>query len=304
MSIMEIEIPTGFKACEVGDPFPDPSCLKELSQALGLDYELNSRYVTFYLEEINSYTATCIEFKATKKYTVSHVAPVEAKVFEKSDPDTRCSKFYSPSGASATLALIGCEQSTLGEPSVQDPICICGAGLCPKIKDIDNRLCNVCNHHHYAYKVKVKAIEKKNTWIKHKCKIEQILKPGGNNLKVNDTVLLWMQEVCKMSAKFRVGNVYHIMGLDGEKYILDQNSHIEEWPETIPKYDTGCLKTSEKDCIKKKCRKLKGNRKRSCEKKFKSQCAKKAKRDCVSGFYRYFNSITENPNVCERSDLC
>ena len=107
-----------------------------------------------------------------------------------------------------------------------------------------------------------------------------------------------------MSAKFRVGNVYHIMGLDGEKYILDQNSHIEEWPETIPKYDTGCLKTSEKDCIKKKCRKLKGNRKRSCEKKFKSQCAKKAKRDCVSGFYRYFNSITENPNVCERSDLC
>ena len=30
MSIMEIEIPTGFKACEVGDPFPDPSCLKEV----------------------------------------------------------------------------------------------------------------------------------------------------------------------------------------------------------------------------------------------------------------------------------
>ena len=36
--------------------------------------------------KINSYTATCIEFKATKKYIVSHVAPVEAKVFEKSDP--------------------------------------------------------------------------------------------------------------------------------------------------------------------------------------------------------------------------
>ena len=30
MSIMEIEIPTGFKACEGGDPFPDPSCLKEV----------------------------------------------------------------------------------------------------------------------------------------------------------------------------------------------------------------------------------------------------------------------------------
>ena len=43
--------------------------------------------IKFYFQ-INSYTATCIEFKATKKYTVSHVAPVEAKVFEKSDPGT------------------------------------------------------------------------------------------------------------------------------------------------------------------------------------------------------------------------
>lgn len=85
-----------------------------------------------------------MEFIANQKFAVTHVAPVEAKVYDYYDrgtfstsvcdswyvrmlvEDIECSLFYSPAGESATLALLGCDESTGGQSD--DPICICGAG--------------------------------------------------------------------------------------------------------------------------------------------------------------------------------
>ena len=55
------------------------------------------------------------------------------------------------------------------------------------------------------------------------------------------------------------GKEYHLQGLDGNKFILDHNSRIEEWPSDF----NLCVETKKKACLEKTCSRLKNPKRRT-----------------------------------------
>ena len=136
--------------------------------------------------------------------------------------------------------------------------------------------------------------------------IYKILKPGGVGLKAGKAnITLWLPEVCQLTIDFQVGDDYHIQGLDGLKFVLDHNSHIERWPERTL---NECKEKEKKDCFQKECKKSKNSKQRKeCEKKKsnKNKCKKEADKKCkkVKNFYDYVKDLKDGQS-CELENIC
>ena len=118
-------------------------------------------------------------------------------------------------------------------------------------------------------------------------------------------ITLWLPEVCQLTVRFQIGEDYHVQGLDGLKFVLDHNSHIERWPErTLDE----CKEKERNACFRKACKKSKNSKQRKeCEKKKsnKNKCREEVKTKCkdVKKFYNYVSSLKDG-NKCELVDIC
>jgi hypothetical protein len=307
MVMMDVEIPTGYVACE--DREGDPHCLKQLKKfgdesGLVLDrYEVTGRSVFLHIQRVPSNKMVCLTFKATHKFPVEHISPVAARIYSYYDPDKECTVFYTPDNSNPELAVMGCETSA----NDKSPLCLCGAGHCPKLADIKDRLCQVCWHHHYAYKVQLKKILKANMWLKYRCEIKEVFKAGLHNISEGDRVVFWAQEICRLSIPLVEGEEYHVMGIDGPRFLLDHNSKIELWKDddqTNP--DRGCIGKSKNDCLDKKCAGKEGKARNKCRKNRKEKCTAEAKASCLSStcFSQYLYRIRKDRHVCEEISIC
>jgi hypothetical protein len=100
----------------------------------------------FYLDKICSDKPVCLRFQADRIYYVMHAHPVSAKVYDYYEPSEQCTTLYKLTSGSAKLAVI----CSPGSKNSHDPLCVCGAGRCPKLEKISNRLCSACKHHDYG----------------------------------------------------------------------------------------------------------------------------------------------------------
>ena len=115
--------------------------------------------------------------------------------------------------------------------------------------------------------------------------------------------MLWLPEVCTLKVDLRVGNDYHVQGLDGPKFVLDHNSHIEQWPRTT---FSECREIEKEACISNKCKKIKNpKRNLNCKKKKKNKCKDEAEQKCkkIKEFRDYVKSLKEG-RICEGKDIC
>ena len=95
------------------------------------------------------------------------------------------------------------------------------------------------------------------------------------------------------------GKEYHLQGLDGNKFILDHNSRIEEWPSDF----NLCVETKKKACLEKTCSRLKNPKRRTTCFESRSNeiaCKRHGKDDCADykNFEKYVKEI-ENKRSCE-----
>ncbi|XP_062523084.1 A.superbus venom factor 1-like [Corticium candelabrum] len=307
MANIEVELPTGYAACnESSTGEADPLCLSDILSSTGKDlkldfYEINSKSVVFYFDELCSAKNICITFKAYRKFEVMRSLPVSVKAYDYYRPAIKCTEFYTLDGGSSKLSLICDDQGNSDSPT-----CVCGAGRCPVLETIENRTCNACVYHEYVYRVRVLAIEENNGWSQIKVHVVDILKPGRVDLNASiPYITLWLPEVCQLTVRFQIGEDYHVQGLDGLKFVLDHNSHIERWPErTLDE----CKEKERNACFRKACKKSKNSKQRKeCEKKKsnKNKCREEVKTKCkdVKKFYNYVSSLKDG-NKCELVDIC
>lgn len=114
---------------------------------------------------------------------------------------------------------------------------------------------------------------------------------------------MWLPSICKQDFDLEIGKCYHLQGIDGDKFILDHNAHLEPCPETTT---AACRKDVRTSCIKNPCRKQKFSKKdvKVCERKRKSRCQKKLS-DCSR--YQVFEdyaSKLRSKGHCELQGLC
>ncbi|XP_062523462.1 complement C3-like [Corticium candelabrum] len=301
---VEVKIPTGYSPCDeatMGNT-KDKHCLDEIllkmGDQLGLEsYENYDSTVFFHLKQVPSKTDLCIHFKLLEKLSVQSRTPVFAKVYKDEERGAYCAVPYSVDNKDKTLTLLGCSKNS-------GTLCVCAAGRCPKLGPIKNRICQACNHHHYAFKVRVTKIVQKDAWYRIRCDLEQVIKPGMH--PTSNRILFWMRDVCYSEVNLKVEETYHVMGLESSKFVLDHNSLIEEWPKYTERADPNCIKKKTDACIRKKCKskgRRGGRRHNDCVKSKKTICKGQAKGNCLTGFTRYLEDMRIG-HVCERSDLC
>ncbi|XP_033103844.1 CD109 antigen-like [Anneissia japonica] len=88
MSIMEVGIPSGFDVDE-------DKLKEELSKIVTLQkYELQTRYVNLYLDEIAYEHRTCVRITAFRSNIVSNIKPSPVKVYNYYQPDEQMTMFY------------------------------------------------------------------------------------------------------------------------------------------------------------------------------------------------------------------
>jgi hypothetical protein len=227
-----------------------------------------------------------------------HAHPVSAKVYDYYEPSEQCTTLYKLTSGSAKLAVI----CSPGSKNSHDPLCVCGAGRCPKLEKISNRLCSACKHHDYAYKVEVLKKEEADSWVKIKVRIHEVVKPGRFVVK-GKSIKLWLPEVCTQSVPLQIGNTYHVQGRDGPKFILDHSSQIEEWPETLK----DCKVIEADKCARAKCKGQKGAKRKKCLDKVlaRNGCKNQAKKECKDNqeFEKYLVKMADG-GQCESKDVC
>jgi hypothetical protein len=227
MAIVEVEHLTGFEPCEKRpNNFSDDFCLKDILEGqliAGLTkYEINGRSVVFYFNEICSADEKCFKYKMTEKFSVLHHVPVSAKVYDYYKQDIQCTKYFTVGEESPKLSVI-CRNNGKDK----SPLCVCGAGRCPKLESIKNRVCNACVHHHYVYKIRVISRQYENGWIKFRAAVVEVFKPGARDVKPNSKKLFWIPSICEESVSLEDGKDYHLQGKGGPKFNLDHSSHTE-----------------------------------------------------------------------------
>ncbi|XP_062499186.1 complement C3-like [Corticium candelabrum] len=298
--LLEVEIPTGFEVCYLTNDNSVTNCDgKESPFESSLNVKLqeqSAKSVYFHIEEVRANETQCLTFKALKRFSVTHTAPVNAHIRPYYNADEQCTVSYTPDNTPSQLAVMSCKDPKEKE----DPICICGAGRCPRLEKISNRLCNACIHHHYVYKINVKQIVSTDNWLKISCVIEEVIKDGAHNKSINSTVVFWTQKLCLNTAPLQVNVIYHIMGMDGQRFLLDHNSHIEPWSEMS--YER-CKQVKKERCFQREaCKKEKVQRDKS---KCKAACKQFAKSRCPTDFNIYLKNMRSNPNICEmKSKIC
>ncbi|XP_062523461.1 A.superbus venom factor 1-like isoform X2 [Corticium candelabrum] len=301
---VEVKIPTGYSPCDeatMGNT-KDKRCLDEIllkmGDQLGLEsYENYDSTVFFHLKQVPSKTDLCIHFKLLEKLSVQSRTPVFAKVYKDEERGAYCAVPYSVDNKDETLTLLGCSKNSA-------TLCVCAAGRCPKLGPIKNRICQACNHHHYAFKVRVTKIVQKDAWYQIRCDLQQVIKPGTH--PTSNRILFWMRDVCYSKVNLKVEETYHVMGLESSKFVLDHNSLIEEWPKYTDRADPNCIKRKADACIRKKCKskgRRGGRRHNDCVNSKKTICKRQAKGNCLTGFTHYLEDMGIG-HVCERSDLC
>jgi hypothetical protein len=302
---VEVEIPTGYSACDRDETTGNPHCLYEILEnhgsSLGLSsYEIAGKSVFLYFRQIPWNRDVCIEFMIIQEFSVKHLSPVAVRAHPTNDPESQCTAFYTIDGSKPTYDVLGCK-----DPAT-NPVCICAAGRCPKIEEkIARRRCNACKYHDYVFKIIVASITKKGTWLKIQVTIVKIVKGGRHNVREGTVAIFWMKEICKISAPFAVGSAYHVMGKEDTKYVLDHTAHIETWPDNIWKPDMKCVERKAKDCAENKCKKFdsRRNRYKVCYSKHFPTCKAEKKGSCHSGFGSYISDMATG-QVCDRPDVC
>ncbi|XP_065845310.1 complement C3-like isoform X2 [Oscarella lobularis] len=274
--VVEVDLPSGYVACKEGQE----NCLKELKETWGKSnflrsVEISGRGVIFYFDQIGSsldQQRTCFTFRAIREYAVRSLTPVSAKVYYNNRKDQSCTIFYNLNNESPDLAVL-CNEPEAG----RETFCVCGAGRCPKLEPIMNRLCNACLHHDYVYRVEVLRIVTKGEWQKIIVKLVDILKHGNRYFNRGARITLWMRLICSRSLPFQIGKSYHVQGEDGIKFVLDHSFHVEKWPETL----SACTK-ARAQCEQVKCEEKKNDKRRRCLDK-----CEDAHRDCKSGLRQF-----------------
>ena len=99
-----------------------------------------------------------------------------------------------------------------------------------------------------------------------------------------------------------MNSVYHLQGLDGNKFVLDHNTQVELWPESTAKE---CKQNVKQQCIKEPCKKYGTKKKiKDCEKKRKRTCENKLEKcDRFEPFDTYVNKLKDG-GICESNDVC
>jgi hypothetical protein len=302
MAVVEVELPTGYRPCEtLANNGSDPLCLRDIlgsGKFPTLDkYEITGKSVVFYFDRLCSNSKICIKFKAYRDFEVLHSLPVSIKAYDYYEPDVECTDFYTLGGGSPELGLI-CDRK-----NQKSPACVCGAGRCPKLEGIHNRLCSACVHHHFVYKVAVLKNTYINGWRRYRVNVSEILKPGRAQLHPGNKINLWLPEICNLKFDLDLGKTYHLQGRDGNKFVLDHNTQIELWPESTAKE---CRRDVKQKCIKDPCNKEYWTKKqiRACEKKREQKCQKKLE-DCEQ--FRPFDTYVKNlkdGGHCELQSIC
>jgi hypothetical protein len=297
MAIVNVEHLTGFRPCEkrpnnVSDIF----CLKDMIEEnlipLLSRYEITGRSVVFYFDEICPTEPLCFKFNTIEEFEVKHQVPVSAEVYDYYKQEIQCTKFFSLGSGSPKLSVICSDNG-----NQKDPLCVCGAGRCPKLEPIDDRLCSACARHNFVYKIQVINQQYENGWIKYRVVIVEELKPGARRIEPNSKKILWLPSICEQSVTLEDGKEYHLQGMDGPKFVLDHSSHIEPWP---PSFDD-CVEKETIECLKDKCSQIKNAGKRkTCNKSNEKKCKDKVKRKCNDSkkFDKYVSQLKEG-GACE-----
>eukprot|EP00118_Oscarella_pearsei_P000066 m.4121 g.4121 ORF g.4121 m.4121 type:complete len:1787 (+) comp10246_c0_seq1:161-5521(+) len=303
MAMVEIDLPTGYVTCEEGQDH----CLKELNENEGQkiqlgSYEVRGRGPAFYFDTISHEKKTCFKFRANRQYAVENILPVSARVYDYYEPDEKCNIFYALNGDSAELP-VDCSTRA----GKKEPICICGAGRCPILQEIENRLCQACMHHDYVYAVKVLEIVNENGWQKVRSLVLDVLKPGKRgNVGKGDVVYFWMALTCARDVELKTGGKYQVMGQDGPKFVLDHHALVEEYKETKAE----CLERKLRKCsdppkgYNKPCDSQKRPTVRNaCKKKLK-KCKKQKREQCEKDVDKDFDTYVSNLKegaVCDQN---
>jgi hypothetical protein len=276
-AIVEVELPTGYQACEHrGKNISDSLCLKDILQdkggELNLDqFEILVKSVVFYFERLCNDSKVCVKFKAYREFEAITSQPVHRRivVYDYYEPDKQCTEFYRLRGGSQELKLL-CDQN-----NKKFPLCVCAAGRCPELEEIKNRLCQACFYKHFAYKISVVKKSYSNGWWKYKAIILEIIRPGAWYDR-GDKIALWVPSLCRLRFDLKVNKKYHLMGRDSPKFVLDHNTGIEPWPESTVQ---DCRKKTKQECIKAPCKKFDNKTlKDLCEKRKQKNCKRRVRK--------------------------
>ncbi|XP_062513983.1 complement C3-like [Corticium candelabrum] len=114
MAVVELEMPTGYRACE-SEYRENPLCLRDILLAKGkslkLDkYEITDKSVMFYFEKLCNDKDTCIKFWAHREFEVVHSLPVSIRAYDYDEPSEECTQFYTLDNGHSELSLL-CDDS-------------------------------------------------------------------------------------------------------------------------------------------------------------------------------------------------
>ncbi|KAL0978964.1 hypothetical protein UPYG_G00178580 [Umbra pygmaea] len=229
-TVMEIQLPTGMQPYQ-----EDLNMFLNGLESVISDYQITGDMIVLQLDSVPSNQFVCVGFRVQIPFRVGMISASLFKVYEFNDRESQCSKLYSPNIETKLQRLC------VGET------CHCMAVECCNFKSemdtsitAENRKQATCQANiNYAFKVKIKSIVIEGDFITYMANMEDALKMGLENHKINTEVEFVKKASCT-SVDIKTGGQYLIMGEDSMqipvgrsysyRYPLDPQATVEVWP--------------------------------------------------------------------------